>query len=74
MPGSIWAQLFYSPQQIARAQVRFDPATSHLEVLRNTLTDLLAGGHDNPTADQIVDHDEKRAIADKSASTITKHR
>jgi hypothetical protein len=45
-PGSIWAQLFYNPQQLARARARFDPATSHLEVLRNRFTDLLGGRHD----------------------------
>jgi hypothetical protein len=55
-PGSIWAQLFYSPQQVARAQARFDPAASQLEVLRNRLTDLLGGSHDNPTPeDQAAD-------------------
>ena len=48
-PGSIWAQLFYSPRQMARARARFNPATSQLEVLRNKLTDLLAGRHDSPT-------------------------
>jgi hypothetical protein len=45
-PGSIWAQLFYGPEQIARARTRFDPAASHLEVLRHRLTDLLGGRHD----------------------------
>jgi hypothetical protein len=48
-PGSIWAQLFYSPQQLARATTRFDPAASHLEVVRRGLTDLLGGRHDLPT-------------------------
>jgi hypothetical protein len=48
-PGSIWAQLFYSPEQMARARTRFDPAASHLEVLRRRLTDLLGGRHDIPT-------------------------
>ncbi len=45
-PGSVWAQLFYDPQQIARAQRRFDPAASRVEVLRRKLTDLLGGRHD----------------------------
>ena len=48
-PGSIWAQLFYGPEQMARARARFDPAASHLEVLRRRLTDLLGGRHDMPT-------------------------
>jgi hypothetical protein len=48
-PGSIWAQLFYSPRQLARARKRFDPADSHLEVLRHRITDLLGGRHDIPT-------------------------
>jgi hypothetical protein len=47
-PGSIWAQLFYNPEQIARARARFDPATSHLEAFRHGLTDLLGGRHDVP--------------------------
>jgi hypothetical protein len=45
-PGSIWAQLFYSPAQRARAQARFDPAASQLEALRRRFTDLLGGRHD----------------------------
>ena len=45
-PGSIWAQLFYDPQQRARAQVRFDPVTSRIEAVRRRLTDLLGGRHD----------------------------
>jgi hypothetical protein len=45
-PGSIWAQLFYSPEQRARAQRRFDPATSQLEAFRRRFTDLLGGRHD----------------------------
>lgn len=45
-PGSIWAQLFYSPEQRTRAQARFDPATSQLEALRHSFTDLLGGRHD----------------------------
>lgn len=53
-PGSIWAQLFYSPEQIARARTRFDPAASHLEVLRHRLTDLLAGRHDIPTPQERI--------------------
>jgi len=48
-PGSIWAQLFYSPEQRARAQRRFDPATSQLEAFRRRFTDLLGGRHDIPT-------------------------
>jgi hypothetical protein len=48
-PGSIWAQLFYNPQQRARAQRRFDPATSQLEAFRRRFTDLLGGRHDIPT-------------------------
>jgi len=48
-PGSIWAQLFYSPKQRARAQRRFDPATSQLEAFRRRFTDLLGGRHDIPT-------------------------
>jgi len=48
-PGSIWAQLFYGPEQMARAQTRFDPVTARLEVLRHRLTDLLGGRHDIPT-------------------------
>jgi hypothetical protein len=48
-PGSIWAQLFYSPQQLTRARARFDPATSHLEVLRNRFTDLVGGRLDTST-------------------------
>ena len=47
-PGSIWAQLFYSPQQLARATTRFDPAASHLEVVRRRFTDILGGRHDLP--------------------------
>lgn len=47
-PGSIWAQLFYSPRQLERAHVRFDPASSRLETLRHNVTDLLGGSHDNP--------------------------
>jgi len=50
-PGSIWAQLFYSPEQTARARTRFDPATSQLEVLRNRFTDLLGGRHDIPASE-----------------------
>jgi hypothetical protein len=48
-PGSIWAQLFYGPRQLARARKRFDPAASQLEVLRRRITDLLGGRHDIPT-------------------------
>jgi hypothetical protein len=73
-PGSIWAQLFYSPSQMARAQARFDPATAHLEVLRNRLTDLLGGRHDSQTEDEIVRPVEKRAMHDESASTTTTDR
>ena len=46
-PGSVWAQLFYGTEQRALAQARFDPATSHLEVLRHGLADLLGGRHDS---------------------------
>jgi hypothetical protein len=45
-PGSIWAQLFYGPELIARARRRFDPATSPLETLRHRFADLLGGRHD----------------------------
>lgn len=48
-PGSIWAQLFYDADKISRSRVRFDPATSQLEVLRHRLTDLVAGRHDVPS-------------------------
>ena len=47
-PGSIWAQLFYSPEQMGRARARFDPATSQLETARHRLTDLVGGRHDSP--------------------------
>jgi hypothetical protein len=47
-PGSIWAQLFYGPQQLTLAQARFDPATSRLEVLRHGFADLLGGRHGTP--------------------------
>jgi hypothetical protein len=47
-PGSIWAQLFYSPEMRARAQRRFDPSTAALERLRQRLTDLVGGSHDGP--------------------------
>ena len=46
-PGSIWAQLFYDQEQLIRAQRRFDPLTSRLEVLRHRFTDLLGGRHDS---------------------------
>jgi hypothetical protein len=45
-PGSIWAQLFYSAQHMARARSRFDPARSRLEVIRRRCTDLIGGRHD----------------------------
>jgi hypothetical protein len=45
-PGSVWAQLFYGADKIARARVRFDPATSRLEELRHAVADLLGGRHD----------------------------
>ena len=45
-PASIWAQLFYDPQQLARARTRFDPATSRVEVFRHRAADLLGGRHD----------------------------
>jgi hypothetical protein len=47
-PGSIWAQLFYSPEQLARAGERFDPVTSRIELARHRLTDLIGGRHDDP--------------------------
>jgi len=57
-PGSIWAQLFYSPQQLTRARARFDPATSHLEVLRNRFTDLVGGRLDTSTPEEpAIPHD-----------------
>jgi hypothetical protein len=45
-PGSIWAQLFYGPDKIARSRERFDPSSSRLEELRHGLADLLGGRHD----------------------------
>jgi hypothetical protein len=45
-PGSIWAQLFYGPDKIARSQERFDPSSSRLEELRHAFADLLGGRHD----------------------------
>jgi hypothetical protein len=50
-PGSIWAQLFYKSRQQERAERRFDPETSRLEVLRRRFTDLLGGRHDSPASD-----------------------
>lgn len=47
-PGSVWAQIFYGPEQVARARERFDPLTSRLELTRHRLTDLIAGRHDSP--------------------------
>jgi hypothetical protein len=47
-PGSIWAQRFYDPEQVARARRRFDPATSPLEALRVQFADLVGGRHDTP--------------------------
>jgi hypothetical protein len=47
-PGSIWAQLFYDPTRLVRAQARFDPELSRLEELRHRFTDLLGGSHDLP--------------------------
>lgn len=61
-PGSIWAQLFYGPQQIARAQTRFDPTASHVEVLRRKVADLLGGRHDLPAptrAQRVHGHDRR---------------
>lgn len=46
-PGSIWAQLFYGPPQVARARERFDPASSRLERLRHAFADVLGGRHDH---------------------------
>jgi hypothetical protein len=48
-PGSIWAQLFYSPEQLTRARARFDPETSRLELFRHGFADLVGGRHDTPT-------------------------
>jgi len=48
-PGSIWAQLFYDPERMARARRRFDPAHSQLEELRHRVADLLGGRHDVPS-------------------------
>jgi hypothetical protein len=45
-PGSIWAQLFYGPDKIARSRERFDPSSSRLEELRQGFADLLGGRHD----------------------------
>jgi hypothetical protein len=45
-PGSIWAQLFYGPEKIARSRERFDPRHSRLEELRHGFADLLGGRHD----------------------------
>lgn len=45
-PGSVWAQLFYGPEKIARARRRFDPSYSRLEELRHGFADLLGGRHD----------------------------
>ena len=45
-PASIWAQVFYDPRQLARAQARFDPASSRVEVFRHKLADILGGRHD----------------------------
>jgi hypothetical protein len=51
-PGSIWAQLFYSPELRARAERRFDPSTGGLERLRHRLTDLVGGSHEPPAPDE----------------------
>lgn len=45
-PGSAWAQMFYGPEQIARARERFDPSTARMEILRHGFTDILGGRHD----------------------------
>ena len=47
-PGSLWAQLFYGPAKLTRAQVRFDPGHARLEGLRHRFTDMLGGSHDEP--------------------------
>jgi hypothetical protein len=44
-PGSVWAQLFYDEERLARARRRFDPTHSRLEVLRHGLADLIGGRH-----------------------------
>jgi hypothetical protein len=49
-PRSVWAQLFYGPRRMARAETRFDPTTSKLEVLRHRFADLVGGRHDIPSA------------------------
>ena len=48
-PGSLWAQLFYDAEDVARARARFDPATSQVEILRARLADFLGGRHNVPS-------------------------
>jgi hypothetical protein len=48
-PGSVWAQLFYSPEKLMRARARFHPTDSRLEALRHRLADLVGGRHDLQT-------------------------
>jgi hypothetical protein len=45
-PGSIWAQLFYGPAKLIRADRRFDPTSARLEFTRRWFTDLLGGSHE----------------------------
>src|SRR5579864_1754441 len=45
-PGSVWAQLFYSPAKASCARRRFDPTVARLERLRHSFSDLLGGRHD----------------------------
>lgn len=48
-PGSVWAQLFYGPDKLARSRARFHPTKSRLEALRRRLADLVGGSHDLQT-------------------------
>jgi hypothetical protein len=48
-PGSVWAQLFYSPEKLAQARARFHPTESRLESLRHRVADLVGGRHDLQT-------------------------
>ena len=44
-PGSVWAQLFYSPEKASCARHRFDPTAARLERLRHGFSDLVGGRH-----------------------------
>lgn len=46
-PGSVWAQLFYSPEKTVRARQRFDPTAARLERMRHSFSDLLGGRHES---------------------------